>query len=197
MCHAARGNQKEIRRILSSMRLFIGIGLPLSVGEALTHAARAMLPPEREGSPRVRLARPKDMHVTLSFLGHVEPSHLEQIQQSLAALHADRMRLELNGAGVFANGGILLAKVKPSPNLLSLTEKVLQAMERRGFPREQRPFTPHVTLARCKERITLGSRPPRDPAFMQTFEAGEFCLYQSFTRPEGSQYLVLTAFPLT
>jgi 2'-5' RNA ligase len=179
------------------MRLFIGIGLPLSVGEALARAARALLPPEREGSPRVRLPRPQDMHVTLSFLGQVEPSHLEPIQQSLAALHADRMRLELNGAGVFANGGILLAKVKPSPNLLNLTEQVLQAMERCGFPREQRPFTPHVTLARSKGRIRIGSRQPGDPAFMQVFEAGEFCLYQSFTRPEGSQYLVLRAFPLT
>jgi RNA 2',3'-cyclic 3'-phosphodiesterase len=178
------------------MRLFIGIGLPLSVGEALARAACALFPPVREGGARVRLARPQDMHVTLSFLGHVEPSHLEQIQQSLTTLHADRMRLELNGAGIFANGGILLAKVKPSPNLLSLTEQVLQAMERCGFPREQRPFTPHVTLARNKGRLRLPSREADDPAFRQAFEAREFRLYQSFTRPEGSEYQVLRAFPL-
>jgi 2'-5' RNA ligase len=178
------------------MRLFIGIGLPLSVGEALARAAHVLLPPEREGIVRVRLTRPQDMHVTLSFLGSMDSSHLEQIQQSLAALHANRLHLELNGAGIFANGGILLAKVKPSPNLLSLTEQVLQAMEHCGFPREQRPFMPHVTLARNKGRIRLGSLQPGDPAFMQTFEASEFCLYQSFTRPEGSQYQVLKAFPL-
>ena len=178
------------------MRLFIGIGLPLSVAEALARAARALLPPERGGSTRVRLTRPQSMHVTLSFLGHVEPSHLEQIQQSLAALHADRTRLELNGADIFANGNILLAKVKHSPKLLSLTEQVLQAMERCGFPREQRTFMPHVTLARSKERIKLASRQPGDPAFGQAFVAGEFSLYQSFTHPEGSQYQVLRAFPL-
>lgn len=179
------------------MRLFIGIGLPLSVGEALARAAHVLLPPEREGIVRVRLTRPQDMHVTLSFLGHVEPSHLEQIQQSLATLHANPMRLELDGAGIFANGGILLAKVKPSPSLLRLAEQVIQAMERCGFPREQRPFTPHVTLARNKGRIRLASHQPDDPAFTQTFEANEFHLYQSFTRPEGSQYQVLRTFPPT
>jgi RNA 2',3'-cyclic 3'-phosphodiesterase len=178
------------------MRLFIGIGLPLSVGEALVRAAHALLPPVREGGACVRLARPQDMHVTVSFLGHVEPSRLEQIQQSLTALHADRMRLELNGAGIFANGGILLAKVKPSPNLLSLAEQVLQTIERCGFPREQRPFMPHVTLARNKGRIKLGPHQSGDSAFRQSFEAREFCLCQSFTRPDGSQYQVLRAFPL-
>jgi RNA 2',3'-cyclic 3'-phosphodiesterase len=178
------------------MRLFIGIGLPLSIAEALARATHSLLPPEREARAHIRLTRLQDMHVTLSFLGHVEPSLLEQIQQSLAAVHADRMRLELNGAGIFANGGILLAKVEPSPNLLSLAEQVLQAMEHCGFPREQRPFMPHVTLARSKGRIKLVSRQSRDPAFRQAFKAGEFCLYQSFTYPEGSQYQVLRAFPL-
>jgi 2'-5' RNA ligase len=178
------------------MRLFIGIGLPLSIGEALARAARALLPPAHEGSTRVRLTRPHDMHITLSFLGHVEPSHLEQIQQSLATLHANPMRLELNGAGIFANGGILLAKVKPSPNLLSLAEQVIQAMERCGYPREQRPFTPHVTLARNKGRIRLASHQTDEPAFTQSFKANEFCLYQSFTHPEGSQYQILRTFPL-
>jgi 2'-5' RNA ligase len=178
------------------MRLFIGIGLPLSVAEALAGAARALLPPEREGGARVRLTRQQDMHVTLSFLGHVEPSLLEQIQQSLAVLHADRIRLQLNGVDIFSNGGILLAKAEPSPNLLSLTEQVLQAMEHCGFPREQRPFTPHVTLARSKGRIKLVSRQSHDSAFRQTFRVDEFCLYQSFTRPEGSQYQVLRTFPL-
>ncbi len=178
------------------MRLFIGIGLPLSLGEALARATHSLLPPEREGSAHIRLICPQDMHVTLSFLGHVEPSLLEQIQQSLAAVHADRIHLRLNGVDIFANGGILLAKVEPSPNLLSLAEQVLHTMERCGFPREQRPFKPHVTLARSKGRIKLVSRQPNDPAFRQTFKAGEFCLYQSFTRPEGSQYQVLRAFPL-
>jgi RNA 2',3'-cyclic 3'-phosphodiesterase len=178
------------------MRLFIGIGLPLSIAEALARAARALLPPEREGSARVRLTRAQDMHVTISFLGHVEPSHLEQIQQSLAALHADRIHLQLNGVDIFSNGAILLAKVEPSPNLLKLTEQVLQAMERCGFPREKRPFTPHVTLARSKGRIKLVSRQSHDSAFRQTFKADEFRLYQSFTRPEGSQYQVLRTFPL-
>jgi len=180
------------------MRVFIGIGLPIQVGERLARAANRLLPPGTGDGARVRWTQPSNMHVTLSFLGQVEPARLEQIQESLATLGAVRLHLELNGIGVFA--GIMHAKVKPSAPLLAFPEQVFESMERCGFPREQRPYLPHVTLARAKGRMP-GRMPPQpfgkdDPAFRQAFEASEFLLYQSFTRPEGAYYEVLKAFPL-
>jgi 2'-5' RNA ligase len=176
------------------MRLFVGIGLPIQVGERLAAAASGLLPWEASNSTPIRPTAPGNMHVTLSFLGQTDPARLEAIQQGLATLHAGRLRLELNGVGVFK--GILHAQVKPSAALLTLAERVVKSMESCGFPREQRPFLPHVTVARTKERISLSSSRGGDPAFWQHFEADEFLLYQSLTRPEGAIYKVLKAFPL-
>lgn len=136
------------------------------------------------------------MHVTLSFPGNVEQSRLEQIQQSLSAIRAGRFRIEMTGLGVFPHAGILMAGVKPSVALLNLAERVNVAMERCGIPRELRAYTPHITLARFKGRLSVQPSDKGDPAFFQEFEAPEFRLYESFTRSEGAQYEVLNHFPL-
>lgn len=182
--------------MLCAMRLFIGIGVPPGVSELLTRAARNLILSAENADARIRWTRPENMHVTLSFLGSVEPSRLEEIQQALARLHASHLHIEFNGAGVFAHASTLYAEVKHSSALLSLAEQVFQAMEHCGFRREQRPYTPHVTLARSKGRIRLRSREATDPAFRQQFEARECSLYESFTRPEGSHYQVLQTIPL-
>jgi RNA 2',3'-cyclic 3'-phosphodiesterase len=180
--------------ILAGMRLFVGIGVPTQVGERLAGAASGLPPRGTSNSTRIRWTASGDMHVTLSFLGQTDPARLDGIQQSLAMLRAGRLHLELSGIGVFA--GILHAKVKPSAALLAFAERVFRSMESCGFPREQRPFLPHVTLARTKGRISLQSSRGGDSAFWQDFEADEFRLYQSLTGPEGSSYKVLKAFPL-
>ncbi len=178
------------------MRLFIGIGLPLSVSETLAHAARTLIAAQPHERASIAWTRPENLHVTISFLGQVEPSRLDDIQQSLATIRAAPLHLQLNGVGSFANAGILYAQVKPSARLLSFAEQVFESMQACGFPREQRPYSPHITLARSKGRIRLPSHKHVSAAFSQTFEAHEFRLYESFTLPQGAEYHVRCAFPL-
>ena len=178
-----------------AMRLFIGIGLPAPVSETLAKSAHSLLLP----AGRIRWTPPENMHVTLSFLGQVHPARLNVIEQALAKIHARRLRLELSGIGVFDRAGVLFANVTASPALLTLAELVIAAMEACGFTREQRPYSPHVTIgrigARTRERIHLRTATD-DPAFHQTFDASEFRLYQSLTLPGGAQYEVLRVFAL-
>jgi RNA 2',3'-cyclic 3'-phosphodiesterase len=176
------------------MRLFIGIGLPASVAEALAKSAVSLIPPA--SASKIRWTPPANMHITLSFLGQVHPARLDVIQQALATVSAPGLRLELDGVGVFDRAGVIFAKVKLSPELLALAEQVIAAMEAYGFAREKRPWSPHITLARTRERIRLLSTTACDSAFHQSFEADEFRLYQSLTLPAGAQYEVLNAFPL-
>jgi len=177
--------------ILCAMRLFIGIGVPNPVGHRLSSAARNQVMPEG-----TRWTTPSNMHVTLSFPGNVEQALLEQIQLRLSTIQADRFRIEMTGLGVFAHAGILMASVKPSTALGNLAERVNVAMESCGIPREQRAYSPHVTLARFKGRFFFQPSDEVNRAFFQTFEALEFRLYESFTRPEGAQYVVLNCFAL-
>jgi 2'-5' RNA ligase len=176
------------------MRLFIGIGLPASNAEALAKAASALVPPA--AASKLRWTPPANMHITLSFLGQVHEARRDAIEQALATIHAQRMPLELNGVGTFERVGVLFTEVKHTPALLALAEQVIVAMETCGFPREKRPYSPHVTLTRSRDRLRLRSTSPDDPAFHQSFEATEFRLYQSLTLPGGAQYQVLRSFPL-
>lgn len=176
------------------MRLFTAIALPGPLSEALG-AAAAGLVPNRNSAPRIRWTAPANMHVTLSFLGSVEPARLNDVQQSLTRVHAAQFSLTLAGLGVFPHAGVLLAKVHPSPELLSLAEQVAVALEGAGFPREKHPYQPHVTLARTKER-GLSFFSANDPTFHETFHADMFHLYESVTLPEGAQYRILHSYPL-
>ena len=176
------------------MRLFIGIGLPTPVAEALAKSATSLVVPS--SATRIRWTPPVNMHVTLSFLGQVHEARLDVIQQALATIRAPHMRLALEGFGTFDRAGVLYAGVKKSPALLALAEQVMAAMQAVGFPREDRPYSPHITLARSRDRLRLRSDAKDDPAFRAAFEASEFRLYQSFTLPEGPRYDVLRTFPL-
>ena len=176
------------------MRLFIGIGFPALVAEALAKSARSLVPQSQ--SARIRWTPPANMHVTLSFLGQVHEARRGAIEQALAAIHASSLPIELHGIGSFERAGALFADVKKSPALLALAEQVIAAMEACGFAREDRPYSPHVTLARTRDRLRLRSEKSQDPAFHQSFDATEFRLYQSLTLPGGAQYEVLRAFPL-
>ena len=176
------------------MRLFIGIGLPPELREKLASAARTLL----AHRDHIRWTPPENLHLTVSFLGQVAPDRIAAIEQALTGIHSPPLSLELNGAGAFPRAGILYAQIKPTPALVSLANQVFRAMETCGFPREQRPYTPHITLARIKNSgSNLHLREPSDPAFHQRFETHELHLYESLTLPQGAQYKVLRAFPLT
>ena len=174
------------------MRLFTAIAVPGPLSESLGKAAPRS---KRNSAPRIRWTTPANMHVTLSFLGSVEPGRLNDVQQSLARVHAVQFRLTLAGLGVFPHADVLLAKVHPSPELLSLAEQVAATLEGAGFAGEERPYQPHVTLARIKDRNAKFSSTDA-PAFHESFYVGAFHLYESVTLPEGAQYRILRSYPL-
>jgi 2'-5' RNA ligase len=176
------------------MRLFIGIGLPLSIAETLAKSAPPLIRPASD--TKIRWTPPANMHITLSFLGQVHEARRDAIEHALAAIHAPHMQLVLDGFGAFDRVGVLYAGVKKSPPLLALAEQVIAAMETIGFAREDRPYSPHVTLARTRDRLRLRPNALDNPAFHQGFDATEFRLYQSLTLPGGAQYEVLRSFPL-
>ena len=176
------------------MRLFIGIGLPAPVADELAKSARKLIP--AASAAKIRWTPPANMHITLSFLGQVHEGRRGVIEQALAAIQAPHMQLALDGYGTFDRVGVLYAGVKKSPALLALAEQAMGAMQTIGFTREDRPYSPHITLARTRDRLHLRPNALDDPAFHQSFDDSEFRLYQSLTLPGGAQYEVLRSFPL-
>lgn len=166
------------------MRLFIGIPIPSEIAASLADAARSL-------SDSWRISRAENLHVTLVFLGSVDEVRVAEIEDSLGTVKRKQFELAWGGFGGFP--GVLFAEVVRTQALLDLQNEVAQRMSALGFRLEDRPYHPHVTLARSRgrERIrtTLAIAPP-------PFTVREFVLYRSTPGAGGSQYDRLHEFPL-
>lgn len=93
------------------------------------------------------------MHVTLHFLGEAE---IELVAAALAEVAIPAFRLDLQGVGQFPSAGgatTLWAGVCGSPEMLLLPAATAAKLMTVGFRLETRPYTPHVTLARCEPSV--------------------------------------------
>jgi 2'-5' RNA ligase len=129
-------------------RVFVGIKIPPSIATRLADFGRA----NALLAPTLRWAHANDMHITLKFLGSVQPTVLEQVRSALAPIRTRPFTIALAGAGSFPSAGILYASIQKSAELFSLQESVEAALIPIGFPREERPYSPHITIARRSGR---------------------------------------------
>lgn len=177
------------------MRAFIAIPLPESVLNGLrkwqqTLRSAAGSSPDGHGDVKwAKWVRPEGIHLTLKFLGEIDAAKTERVMAALAAPDQP-FTLEVKGLGCFPNckrPRVLWAGVSAPPKLLDLAAGVEAAMRRLGFPSEDRPFSPHLTLARIS-----GSRsqPWIEPAVREAsgwsagrFEVSEYCLFESLLSP--------------
>lgn len=134
------------------MRLFIGIPLPEAYQRGLADL-RARLAPRLRST--LSWTREGNWHVTLKFLGEVVEENVEIIGETLAGLRFAPFILQAGGAGYFPNTRsprvFWVGLTRGGDECVAWAETVEAAMEEMGFPREGRPFRPHLTLARIKE----------------------------------------------
>jgi RNA 2',3'-cyclic 3'-phosphodiesterase len=177
------------------MRLFVGIPLEAAVVEELS-AISMRLQSKADG---LRWSASESWHITLQFLGNT--TEYECIVAQLRQLRAPRVPITLEGLGFFDRAGIFFAGVSLTPQLASLQQSVAAATALCGFIPETRPYHPHITLARTKAKNPkalheLKAKLHREPKF-SPFIAKEFVLYESLTKPGGSEYQIRERFPLT
>jgi RNA 2',3'-cyclic 3'-phosphodiesterase len=139
----------------SSLRLFCAISLSPEVRtRAAQHIAHL-----RDSLPRVRASweRTEKLHITLKFFGDVEPTRTGSLSDAItrAANNINAFNLVIEGAGFFPTHGnprVLWLGVHDSHDTLTRLHQTLEdECALSGFNREQRPFHPHVTLARLRQ----------------------------------------------
>lgn len=144
---------------------------------------------------------PKEqLHLTLRFLGDTEPSRIRPLLDELGKVTAEPIPLRLHGLDAFPSRRkprVLVARLEESRELASLQRSVEAAARAAGAPADDRPFRPHVTLARLKagrsaalNALLATTGPDR------TFTLAEFSLYSSELRPAGAVHERLAAFTL-
>ena len=181
------------------MRLFTGLDVPAEVVANLEELLRRLKPTARIGwSPLANL------HVTTKFIGEWPEDRLGELTAALGGLPGrEVIAVRIRRVGFYPNPhsprnfwcGI------EAPGLAELAADIDSATAALGIPGERRAFSPHLTLARMKDRVEL--QPLRDAiAALPTlefgaFQADRFFLYRSKLRPTGSVYTKLAEFPLT
>ena len=104
----------------------------------------------------VRWGRPASVHLTLKFLGDVPADTIPAIHQALrrAAEGLAPFSVTARGLGCFPNAArprvLWMGLDDPRRDLLQLQRRIESALARLGIPVEERPFRPHLTLARAR-----------------------------------------------
>jgi 2'-5' RNA ligase len=177
------------------MRLFIGIPLAIEVVKELA-ALTAGLKSPTDG---LRWPTEAGWHITLQFLGQTTEEQYACITPGLRRILYGPFEVQLDPPGFFDRSGVFFAGVGLSAGLTGLQSRVVEATRPCGFVPEDRPYHPHITLARDKggggDLRRMKSRVPPDVRF-SSFQANEFVIYQSFPEPGGSRYEVKERFLL-
>lgn len=130
------------------MRLFFAIELNEDIKNALSFLQREIRKESSEG----RFPEPGLFHLTLCFLGEVEKGRLLELDLLMKAVVEGKkvFPLTLQNMGVFPKGrkAIVWAGVKEEEGLKSLQKALVQALEEKGFIKDEAIFRPHITLAR-------------------------------------------------
>ncbi len=176
------------------IRLFAALALPAAVGERLTLVRAPM--------PGARWVPPENMHVTLRFIGEVEPPVATDIDDLLSRVGAPAFEIRLAGLGTFGTRGrvrALWAGVEKTEPLVRLQAKIETACVRAGLPSEGRKFHPHVTLARShniRAAAAVEFAASHEGFGLPAIAIDVFTLYSSRTGRAGAVYTPEAVYPL-
>lgn len=130
------------------MRLFYAVEFDQKTKDILV-AKQDILKPN---AVKANFTIKENLHLTLRFMGEVADPEFPVLQriQDLVSKRHDPFMLEISGAGVFERGNkyIVWAGVKKNENLISLQRDLENEIAAHGFSPENRPYRPHITLAR-------------------------------------------------
>jgi RNA 2',3'-cyclic 3'-phosphodiesterase len=188
------------------LRSFIAVEVPIEIQDAIAHSTASLqkaLP-----KPMVRWVAPKNVHLTLKFLGDVSPANLERMADILkieAAAHGV-FSMSVGGLGAFPTSRrarVIWIGLEAPPSLVALQRGVEAASARLGYTREDRPFSPHLTIGRVGQNVTATDlqkiRAALEGATVGSLgmvKVDAIHIFKSDLRPGGSVYTHLYALPM-
>lgn len=176
------------------MRLFIAIDLTEEVKEVLSSIRRDI-----QG---VRWCPSGQLHLTLHFCGEVASGDKERLINGLAAIAIEPFMLMFDRIGFFPNARsprVLWTGTEYHPFLEKLAQRVKEAASASGIPSDEKPFFPHVTLARLKQPLPCNSADTivwPIPGKKLSMEVNNLVLYQSRLTQQGAIHEKVRVFNL-
>jgi RNA 2',3'-cyclic 3'-phosphodiesterase len=183
------------------MRLFVGIEISPAVVSAATELIAELRAASAKLAPRSRIAwvTAERLHITVRFIGHVDEARADKIRAVLAPpLTLDPFDLTIAGVSTFPPKGlprvVWAGLTGGSAELSEIESTVSERLVRAGVPREQRPYNPHLTLARVRD--AAGLRPASFAGGFGEIGLGStsvdaITLFESRLSPKGPTYAAL------
>ncbi len=172
------------------MRTFIAVEMPNDVKKVIGNYIDSI-----QGSFKgVKWILPQNLHLTIKFLGDVKESDLKNLSDCVAKVSSDfnPFIMGLSDIGFFPSRNnlrvIWIGADGGADNLLDLFHELEHCLEKLGFDREARTFSPHLTVGRVKRHKKI-NMPENMPEFKTIdFEVKSIAVIKSTLTPQGPIY---------
>lgn len=173
------------------MRLFTAIDLPAEMLLGLERLLSTLRP-----EALIKWSPLDNLHITTKFVGEWPEARLEELHEALHGLTPrEPFELQIRDLGWFPNDRsprVLWAGVHASAALKDLMGQTEERLLALGVPKEEKPATPHLTLARIKGPVPLRNLRKKvdelQPADLGSFTVKHFCLFRSDPGSNASIY---------
>lgn len=183
-----------------NIRCFLAAHLSTEALRALTDVQHDLHARCQKSGLRLRWVPVENLHITLKFFGDIPAALVPAIEREVARVVTPEpvVPLDIVGVGAFPNlqrARVLWAGLREdTARIASLQRRIEDAMETLGFPREERPYVAHLTLARARGGETVDVREVASQlayAPIGRTTVREIILYQSVLGPDGARYTPL------
>jgi 2'-5' RNA ligase len=179
---------------MAEIRAFIAVPLSEKNLAAVSDLRRRI----ESRHPQMRWVRTDQIHLTLRFFAALPEEDLDRIHRSMLSvgdLHAP-FSVTIRGLGGFPRLNrprVLWLGLEPAAPLAALYRRLVDALRLEGFAPEERPFKPHVTLARARQRSGEEIKPPAWGYSWcgGSLDVNEMILYRSRLSPQGAVHTPL------
>ena len=191
---------------MTLLRAFIALEIPASIQESIQQQTAGLR--KVASSSLVRWVPAENLHLTLKFLGDVSSTSLQFVTQMLSreASQYPGFSMQVGGLGAFPSARrarVLWIGIRAPETLSALQRSLDSAAARLGYPPEDRPFSPHLTIGRVKQTAAPTDL-QRIQAALEAASVGPLGkadvsavhLIKSDLKPTGSVYTRLFSAPL-
>jgi RNA 2',3'-cyclic 3'-phosphodiesterase len=194
------------------MRVFVALDLNQEIRERIQKFVEEI----RATAPDARWISGESLHVTLKFIGEQPDTVVPQVENSLRSIQTKPLQVTFAGTGFFPTpraARVFWIGIEGGDALTRLAKSIDDPSAKIGIPKEDRGFSPHLTLARTRGGSGAPGRRKDDKSNRQfaklqeflatrpapefgTMTAREFFLYRSQLSSKGSQYTKIERFEL-
>lgn len=183
------------------MRCFIAIDMPEDIKRSISDFI-SKIDHKIKG---IRWVLPENIHLTLKFLGELEDNQIKEVKKKISDISSNHSNFDINiskigGFPTLKKPNILWIGIEESENLKALYDDIENSLLEIGFEKEDRKFSPHLTIGRVKDKRDIDSVIKAIASFQNfyfgTAKVNEILLMRSILKPSGAEYSKIEIFNL-